>query len=76
MSNTPRTDAARLRRDKSVLNPEGRLKEIVPAGFARTLETENAQLRAALERATDMLERVTRRGGFVVGCDAAAKVQS
>lgn len=31
------------------------------------------ELLAALERAADMLERVTRRGAFVVGCDAAAK---
>lgn len=27
----------------------------------------------ALDRAATMLERVTRKGGFVVGCDAAAK---
>lgn len=31
------------------------------------------ELLAALERAAVMLERVTRRGAFVVGCDAAAK---
>jgi hypothetical protein len=31
------------------------------------------ELIAALERCAVMLERVVKRGGFVVGCDAAAK---
>lgn len=37
------------------------------------LVAQRDELVAALDRAAVMLERVTRRGGFVVGCDAAAK---
>ena len=42
--------------------------------IAIQVAAERDALRGALDRAATMLERVTRRGAFVVGCDAAAKV--